>query len=224
MKEKTAVLFSGGKDSCLALDYALKYSEVKCLISVISENKASFMFHTPNIELVEKQAEAIELPIIIQRTRGEKEKELEDLERAIQKAVKEFKIEGVVTGAIESIYQSSRIQKVCHKLGLECFNPLWQRDAEEHWKELIGKKFKVIIISVSAEGLGKEWLGKEINKENFEELERASKKYKFHLAFEGGEAETFVVDARFFKKKLEIKKSFIDEEENRLIIEEIGKR
>ena len=70
---KTAILYSGGKDSTLALQYALKYTHVKCLIIMISKNRESYMFHTPNIYWAEKQAEAIGIPSIVQYTEGEKE-------------------------------------------------------------------------------------------------------------------------------------------------------
>ena len=111
--------------------------EIACLISVFSENPESYMFHTPSIEKTKQQAEAMNIPLIIQKTKGQKESELKDLEKAVKKAKSEYKIEGVVTGAIESIYQASRIQNICNKLGLECFNPLWQRNEEEYLEELI---------------------------------------------------------------------------------------
>ncbi|MBN2142324.1 hypothetical protein JW711_03250, partial [Candidatus Woesearchaeota archaeon] len=106
---KLAVLFSGGKDSTLALKYARDGDKsgpgdsVVCLISLISKNPESFMFHTPNISLTKLQAEAIGLPLIEQETMGEKEKELEDLKRAIERAKVEFGAEGIVTGAVESV-------------------------------------------------------------------------------------------------------------------------
>lgn len=129
---KLGVLFSGGKDSTFAAWLAKKNGyEIACLISIISENKESYMFHTPSVSKTEKQAEAMEIPIIIRKTKGEKEKELNDLKKAIKKAKEKFKIEGIVTGAVESVYQASRIQKICNELNLECFNPLWQMDQIE---------------------------------------------------------------------------------------------
>ena len=44
-----AVLFSGGKDSTMALYYALnKKEDVKFLLSMKSRNDESYMFHVPN--------------------------------------------------------------------------------------------------------------------------------------------------------------------------------
>ncbi len=210
---KLAVLLSGGKDSVYAAYLAKKYKhELVCNISIFSENKDSYMFHTPSVEKTKKQSEAMQLPLIIQETKGKKEIELKDLEKAIKKAKKEYKIEGVITGAIQSVYQASRIQKICNKLKLECFNPLWQKDEEEYLKELIKSKFKVIIVGVFAYPLNQSWLGKEINKDFIKEITELNKKYQIHVAGEGGEFETFVLDCPLFKKPLKIK-SFKDSKE-----------
>ena len=66
------VLYSGGKDSTLALMKAKQFHKIVCLITLVSENKESYMFHTPNIHLVKQQAEAINLPLLLTATKGEK--------------------------------------------------------------------------------------------------------------------------------------------------------
>ena len=202
---KLGILFSGGKDSTYSAWLAKEFGyELTCLISIFSKNPESYMFHTPSIKQVKKQAQIMEIPLIIQKTKGEKEEELKDLEKAIQKAVKKYKIEGIVTGAIQSIYQSSRIQKICDKLNLECFNPLWQKNEEEYLAELIQNKFKTILTGVSAYPLDESFLGKEINSEFINELKKISQKYKINPAGEGGEFETFVLNCPLFKKEFNI--------------------
>ena len=208
---KTAVLFSGGKDSCLALYYALKQSEVKCLITMVSENKASYMFHTPNIILAKEQAEAIGLPIIIRKTPGEKEHELKDLERAIEEARAHYRIEAIVTGAIASLYQKSRIEQICEKLGLKCINPLWQKDQLETVKEIIDLGFEVIITGTFAFGLDN-FVGRKIDLRFIDDIRKVYEKYKINPAGEGGEFESFVLNAPFFKKRLIIHKSHIEKD------------
>ena len=149
---KLGVLFSGGKDSAYsAYLEKQKGNELVCLISIFSENSESYMFHTPSITKTKKQAEVMEIPFIIQKTKGEKEIELQDLEKAIQKAKAKYKIQGIVTGALHSVYQSSRIQKICNKLKLKCINPLWQKNEIEYLKELIKNKFKIIVTSKASE-------------------------------------------------------------------------
>jgi len=212
---KLGVLFSGGKDSCYATYLAKKQGhEISCLISIFSENPESYMFHTPSISQVKAQAKAMNLPLIIQKTKGKKEAELADLKRAIEQAIKKYKIQGVVTGAIASNYQASRIEAICKKLKISCINPLWGKDELEYLNELIENKFKVIITGVFAYPLTKDWLGKEINKEFIEKAIDLNNKHKIHIAGEGGEFETLVINCLLFKKPLEIKSKKISGEGN----------
>ncbi|MEK6830512.1 MAG: diphthine--ammonia ligase, partial [Nanoarchaeota archaeon] len=178
--------------------------EISCLISIFSENKDSFMFHTPSIEQVKKQAEVMNIPLVIVKTKGEKEKELLDLERAIRIAIKKYKIKGIVTGAVESVYQSSRIQKICNKMKIECFNPLWQKRQFELLNDLIKNKFEVIVVGVSAEGFDKKWLGRKINNNFIKDIKKLNEKYGINPAGEGGEFESFVISSPLFKRKLKV--------------------
>ena len=214
MTKKCAVLFSGGKDSCMAAYLAKKQGyELACLISIFSKNKESYMFHTPSISKTKQQAEIMNIPLIIQKTKGKKEEELKDLENAIKKSKDKFKIDTIVTGAIQSVYQASRIKKICDKLKLKCFNPLWQKDELNYLEDLIKNKFKVIIIGVAAYPLDKFWLGKEINKNFIKKVKELNKKYKIHPAGEGGEFETFVLNCPLFKKPLKVINKKISGEE-----------
>lgn len=195
---KLSVLFSGGKDSTYALYLAKKYHNISCLITLDSENKDSYMFHTP-INQVEILAKKLKLPLIKQKTQGKKELELKDLKKAISLAIKKYKIQGVVTGAVASTYQASRIQKICSELNINCFNPLWQKDQVELLNELTKNNFKFKIVKVAADGLDKSWINKIIDKDNLSKLIELSRKYKFNPAGEGGEYESEVVSCPLFK-------------------------
>jgi len=219
---KLGVLFSGGKDSTYsAYLEKQKGNELVCLISVFSENNDSFMFHTPAIELTKKQAELIGLPMVIGTTRGEKEIELVDLKRIIGEAVKKYKIEGIITGAVGSVYQATRIQKICDELGIKCVNPLWQKKQFSLLEELIENKFEVIIVGVAAYPLDKFWIGRKIDFKFIEELKKLNEKYKIHPAGEGGEFESLVINCPLFKKRLDLPKFNVSGEGNawRMVLE-----
>ena len=157
---KLGVLFSGGKDSTMATWLAKKAGhEIVCLITLHSENPDSYMFHTPSIKRTETQAAVMGLPLITKDAKVIKEQELKDLEEVIKTAIKKYGIQGIVTGALHSDYQASRIQKICDRLGLQCVNPLWHKDEFQYLQDLIKNKFKVIIIGVSAYPLSASWLG-----------------------------------------------------------------
>ena len=201
---KLGVLFSGGKDSTFALRMAAEHEQVACLITLVSKNKESYMFHTPNIDLTKLQAEALGIPLIERVTEGRKEEELEDLEQAIAEAIARFNIEGIVTGAVESVYQSTRIQRICQRLNVWCLNPLWKRNQKELLEELIQKRFKVIISGVFAYPLDASWLGKQLTIDVVEKLVELEKEFGISPSGEGGEIETTVLDAPMFKKKIEV--------------------
>lgn len=201
---KLGVLFSGGKDSTLALDWAAENFSVGCLISMKSLNPESYMFHVPNIDLVKRQAKAMRLPLILKETAGKKEEELEDLVAAIKEAVTKFGIEGIVAGSIASKYQRDRVERICENLNLKPFSPYWHFDPEEYMNLLLKKRYKAVMSAVAADGLTPKDLGRKITKKYLEELKTRSKKYRFHLAGEGGEYETFVYDGPIFKKALKV--------------------
>ena len=200
---KLGILFSGGKDSTYAAFIAKKYkNEISCLISIESKNPDSYMFHTPKIELTKIQSKLMNIPIISKTTQGKKEAELDDLKDAIKTAIKQHKIEGIVTGAVESIYQASRVQKICDELKIECFNPLWQRNQVDLLNELIKNKFEIIITKTAALGLDETWIGRKIDKKLIKELIELEKKYKINPAGEGGEYETLVTNCPLFKSRM----------------------
>jgi len=189
---KLGVLFSGGKDSSYALFKTMQKNKVVCLISVISENEESYMFHTP-IDKVGEQARKIRLPLVKVKTKGEKEKELNDLKKAIKIAIEKYKIEGVITGAVESVYQASRVQKICNELDVYCFNPLWKMDQVELLKEIVKKDFKVKIVKVAADGLDEKWINRILDNKAINELIKLRDKYGISVSGEGGEMETEVI-------------------------------
>ena len=211
---RLGVLFSGGKDSTLALHKAAEKAEVVCLITLVSENKESFMFHTPNIDVTALQAEALGLPLIRKVTEGKPEEELKDLEEAIAQAIKDFRIDGVVTGAVESVYQAARIQQICNRLGVWCVNPLWKRNQKALLEETVAEGFKTVISGVFAYPLDKTWLGKQIDENMIEKLMVLSETYGLSPSGEGGEIETTVLDAPLFKKKIEILDSKVEAQGN----------
>jgi len=198
------VLCSGGKDSIYSCGMAKEREEVACLITVHAENEESYLFHTPNVCLVRLQAEAADLPLVETESAGIKEEELVDLGRALDIAAECHGIEGVVTGAILSVYQASRIQRLCRERSLWCLNPLWYTSQEDYMQALIYQGYEVLISGVFSAPFDAAWLGRRIDARALAELKEYARKYRITLTGEGGEYETFVADAPFFRKRIEI--------------------
>jgi len=200
MEMRVAVLCSGGKDSVYALWLTMDQGhEVAHIVAMIPRREDSWMFHFPNIQLIDLFAKCVGLPLIKGETSGEREAELEDLKQVLQT----LNVEGVVSGAIASNYQKSRIDRICEELGLKSIAPLWGREPLELLRKFISAGFEVIVTSVSAEGFDESWLGRKLDETAVRDLLELNRRYKVNLSGEGGEYESLVLDAPFFEKRIE---------------------
>jgi len=203
---KLASFFSGGKDSCYAILKAIRQGHsIEALITIIPHSDESHLLHYHNILQTKLQSESMKIPQIIGFSESTKTSdEVSLLYKLIRNAINNFKIEGMVHGGIMSEFQKSTFESLCNDLKLKLISPLWNSNASEYMKNLLDDNFKIIICSTTTEGLDDTWLGKEITYENLKILEKLSKKFQFNLNFEGGEAETFVVNCPFFQKSVKI--------------------
>ena len=164
-------------------------------------NHICFMF----IHITDLLSQALDIPIMSVETDGVKEEELEDLKSAFIK-LKSSGIEAIYTGALYSVYQKSRIEKLGNEVGLKIISPYWHVDELEYMRRIVSSGFKIIISGVAAWGLDESWLGRVIDDEAIDELVELNKKYQVDIAFEGGEAETLAIDGPIFKKSIKILK------------------
>ena len=132
--------------------------------------------------------------------------ELFALETLLQNAKDQFGIEGLVHGGIKSNFQKDKFQTICSKLNLIAVTPLWNTDPEQYLGDLLNSKFDFVMTTVSSDGLDDSWLGKIISKSDLDTLKHLSNKFGFNLNFEGGEAETFVINCPFFSNPIKINK------------------
>ncbi len=197
---KLAALISGGKDSSFAIVKALQEGhDVTNLVTIKPANPDSYMFHSANVHLTELISQASGIPLISETTSGEKEKELADLKKALQG----LKVDGVAVGAIESEYQASRVMRICEELGLTMYAPLWHREPESLLREMIAC-MDIRMVKVAAAGMDGSWLGRRFDDRMIEDLKALHRKYKVHIAGEGGEYETLVLDAPYYKKRINL--------------------
>jgi len=198
---RVGALVTSGKDSALALYRAMKRGyQVTYLVTIIPQRQDSWMFHYPNIHLTDLFAEAVGIPLVKAETLGVKEVEVEDLKKLLAK----LDTEAVVSGAISSEYQKKRIDRICNELGLKSIAPLWHQDPQKLLDELVKLRIETIIVGVYAHGFTSNWLGRKIDQTTINDLVELNEKYQVSLVGEGGEYETLVLDAPFFKKKMEI--------------------
>ncbi len=205
---KVAVLFSGGKDSTYSIYKAKEDGhQVECVATIFPQSYESELLHYPNIHLTKLQAEAMNLPqISIEVDSTNPNSEENTLEEILSRAKENFNVEGIVHGGILSEFQRKRFEQVSNNLGITLISPLWKQNQKEYMENLLKLKFHFLIISASSGGLDESWLGKKITDDDLITLENLSKKYGFNLSFEGGEAETFVIDCPLFSYPIKIQK------------------
>ncbi len=200
-------LFSGGKDSSWALYRAQQEGlDVDRLLTVHPAGD-SYMYHTPATHLAGLAAESIGLPLVevepddfgadeVVDAGEQGDAELEPLEAELAGMAEEpgFDLAGVTAGAVESEFQTSRIEGLCDRLGIDLFAPLWQRDPETLATEMLDAGFEIKIVQVAAAGLDESWLGRTLDADALADLRELNDEYGVHVLGEGGEFETFVVD------------------------------
>ncbi len=205
---KLASLFSGGKDSAFATHLAQKQGhDVVVLLTVFPNSAESHLLHHPNMIWTRLQAESMNVPqLTVESDSNATEDELLHIEKLLIAAKEKFNIEGIVHGGIKSNFQKERFESVCQKLDLKSVAPLWNTDAQKHMSDLLGAGFSFIVTSVASEGLDDAWLGRKVTSSDLPILSALSDRYKFNLDFEGGEAETFVVDCPMFSSAILVTK------------------
>ncbi len=199
---KLAALCSGGKDSSYAMMIMEEQGhEIPYLLSIFPADKQSMMFHTPNMEMVSYLAESMGKKLIAARAGGDEE--LTVLASLIREAVK-LGAEGIVTGAIQSDFQFTRIDMLCHEAGVVCFSPLWRKDQGTLLKDMVYAGIRAVIVATAAEGLGQKHLGRLIDDSLIQELEELNRKKGVNQCGEGGEYETFTLDSPLHRESLSI--------------------
>lgn len=203
---KLGSLFSGGKDSTYSIFIAKSQGhEIKCLLSVSPKSDESHLLHHPNLQWTRLQSESMNIPqIVIDSESDDTDTQLDFIEKILLRAKEEFGIEGLLHGGIKSKFQKENFEKICNKLNLKVVAPLWNTNPKKYMNDLIHDGFDFILTSVSSDGLDDSWLGKTITQNDLDVLIKLSEKFGFNLNFEGGEAESFVINCPLFSNPIKI--------------------
>ena len=225
---RVAVLASAGKDSAYAAWWAMMRGwEVECLVTVCVSGDDSMMYQLNGTAVAALQAASMGVPWLPVLSSGEEEQEVLELEEAlrgdsdIQSAFFESwpqdwdmpeqleiltdtpNFDALVAGALRSDYQKTRVDRMCDRLGIISYSPLWHHESHEHMHALVDHGFDARIASVSCEGLGEDWLGRRVDNESLAELEELAERHRFNLDGEGGEFETIVLAAPHMHARIE---------------------
>ena len=198
-----AILYSGGKDSTYAIEYALeKKWNIKYLLSVKPNRTDCYLFHFATVELTRNISEFLGIrQIYATCTEADPVKEA----MIVKNIVEQNPVDSVILGGIGlQETQIKSIRDALFPLGIDVFASHAGYDHLTLMKEMIRKGYEIILTEVAADGLGKNWLGQRLNEKNLDEFVKLSKKYGFHIGGEGGPYNTLVCDGPIFPKRLEI--------------------
>lgn len=201
--KNVAIMYSGGKDSTYAIAYAKKRGwNISYLLSVKPTRKDCFLFHFATVEHTSIQADIFGLPHhLISCDVADPDREA----KLVEDFVQEHPVDAVIlggTGLQETQLKSIQEALLPHKV--EVFAAHAGHDHEQLIADMIQDGYSIMLTQVASDGLGK-WLGTVLDKENFTRLRADAKKYGFHIGFEGGYADTYVLDGPIFRKKIIVK-------------------
>ena len=198
---RLASLYSGGKDSAFSLYLAEQQGhDVPYLVNIVPEDRASWIFHTPNLNTVPAMAESMGKKLVLGHSTGEEGSVMEGMRRALEG----LDVEGIVTGAIWSDYQWDRMNMVCGDLGLKLIAPLWRKDQDMLMDQMLDAGIEAVIVGCYAEGFDESWLGRPIDAETVKDLKRLRAKYHISIMGEGGEYESMALYSPLYSKRLRI--------------------
>jgi uncharacterized protein (TIGR00290 family) len=200
---RVCCLFSGGKDSAYALHRMLLSGfDVPVLLTIRPSDRDSTLYHSPGIEIshLYEGLTGIRTEIVDAPIKGEGD----HLSEVIKDLKEKYDLEAVCSGALLSDHQRMRFSRSAMDAGLISYTPLWRKDGIRYMNELLEHGFSYMLISFSSEGFSPRFLGVPVGEKMLSDLLEISGKWGSHPAFEGGEAETLILSAPLFPKKLKV--------------------
>lgn len=206
---RVLALLSGGKDSVSAVDVARQHGwDVAAALTLRPAEDDAWMFHTPNLAVVRGVAECLGLPLAEAPVRSGQAEEVEDLEAAVKDSHDRYGLQGIVSGALASEYQRTRLDRVGHRLGLKSFAPLWHKEPRGYLDGLLASGWDVRFSRTAADGVPPSWAGQRLDAAKVEAM--AGHRARPHVAGEGGEYETLVLDCPAYSRRLVVDRAHVD--------------
>ena len=195
--------WSGGKDSCMACYRAVQQGyDVKLLLNFISRESKRGCFHGLEGKLLKFQAELIGIPLVQKEVSPDMSKYEEEFKAAVTE-LRGKDINNMIFGDIYLLEHESWVDRVCNELKIKALEPLWDNTPEKIVDEFVDLGFKAVIVSCKADIMGKEYLGRLIDKELAKELKAKG----ICPCGENGEFHTLVIDGPIFKRPINILKA-----------------
>lgn len=214
---KVAVLWSGGKESCLAYSKAIALGHnVDCIVTFVG-NKP-FLCHP--LHLITLQSKALGIPHFKFYV---EEPYLKNYRTKISCLTETREIKGIVTGDVSfaDMAHTNWIENVCQGLNVDVIKPLWGLEPSQILNEIISRDFEAVFTCAKQPWFDKKWLGREFDRNALKDLKEIRNKYGIDLCGENGEYHTMVIDAPIFQEAIQISK-FNKKKKDSLLFVKIG--
>lgn len=199
MSQNAVVLWTGGKDSALALFLAQKRGIVVKELVTFAPPDAEFLAHP--LAVMSLQAVALGLKHRVMNVEA-------PYDEGYRKQLQVLQNEGVemlITGDIAEINgQPNYIQTQAEPLGMEVWMPLWKKSRWDLMGALLAAGFHVIFSCVKPPWFTPSWVGRRIDRKALQELSDIQVKTGMDLCGEQGEYHTLVLDGPGFNRRVEL--------------------
>lgn len=188
--------WSGGKDSCLALYRACRAGATpRRLLTMVAEDGLRSRSHGLAREVLEAQAARLGIPLLARPAAWS------EYEPVFLRALQDLKREGIQAGVFGDIDFVPHLEwdtRICAAAGLRLCLPLWQCARLELLDQFLAAGFKAVIVAVKEDKLGRDFLGRTLDRLMISEFERRG----IDPCGENGEYHTVVVDGPLFSAPL----------------------
>ncbi len=189
--KKAFCSWSGGKESCLALQRALREGfDVKFLLTMFDETADRSRSHAIPRNLIQAQADALGIELVTANASWQ------NYEKVFVETLGEFQKQNITHGIFGDIdLQAHRDweEKVCAAAGIETVLPLWSENRRAMVDEFLAEGFKAVVVCVNENFLDASFCGRIFDQSFVDDLPAS-----VDACGENGEFHTFVFDGKMF--------------------------
>jgi len=203
LPEHILMSWSGGKDSARALYEIQQRGEysVAALLSTVTEGYDRVCMHGVRRELLERQAEAIGLPL--EEIYIPKDATNGEYEARMRAVLERYRREGVVSVAFGDIFLEDLRryrEKNLGQLRMRGIFPIWKKDSAELVRSFVELGFKAVVVCADSRHLDESFAGKMLDPEFLQRLPAG-----VDPCGENGEFHSFVFDGPIFPQRIKFK-------------------
>lgn len=205
--KKALLSWSGGKDCALALARVREQQEydVIGLLTTVTEDVDRISMHGVRRELLEVQAEALQLPLdIVYIPPSVTNKVYEQRMAAALKHHRDDGVETVIFGDMLLTDIRSYREEQLARFGIEAHFPLWGEATDRLVERFVEEGYKAITVCVDREQLSRQFIGRKLDKDFLDELPDTA-----DPCGENGEYHTFVYGGPVFSSSIPVQKGDI---------------